>query len=160
LIRPPGVISEETFLAKCIRCDQCVQACATHALHPAVFGTTWDSFWTPAINGQLGYCDVNCNRCGQVCPAGAIPALSLEVKRKQVMGIAVLAPSLCINCMVCEKACQLKAIDRIEVQKEGKLKPLPVVDPNKCNGCGQCEFKCPAPPAIKVYALGKAPKRT
>ncbi len=160
LIRPPGVISEKAFLDKCIRCDQCVQACATHALHPVTFGSTWDAFWTPAINGELGYCDYNCNRCGQVCPAGAIPALPLEAKRKQVMGVAVLAPSLCVNCMVCEKVCQLKAIDRIEIQKEGKLKPLPVVDPNKCNGCGQCEYKCPAPPAIKVYAPGKAPKRT
>ena len=160
LIRPPGVIDEQSFLDKCIRCDQCVQACATHALHPVLFGGTWDSIWTPAINGTLGYCNYDCNRCGQVCPAGAIPALSLEIKRKQVMGIAVLAQSLCINCMVCEKACQLKAIDRIEIQKEGKLKPLPVVIADKCNGCGQCEYKCPAPPAIKVYALGKAPKRT
>jgi polyferredoxin len=160
LIRPPGVTNESEFLAKCIRCDQCVQACATHALHPVSFGATWDSFWTPAIVGSLGYCDNNCNRCGQVCAAGAIPALTLAEKRKQVMGIAVLAESLCINCMVCEKACQLKAIDRTEVQKEGKLKPLPVVITEKCNGCGQCEFKCPAPPAIKVYAPGKAPKRT
>jgi len=159
LIRPPGVTNEAEFLDKCIRCDQCVQACATHALHPVVFGATWDSFWTPAINGTLGYCNYDCNRCGQVCPAGAIPALSLEEKRKQQMGIAVLAESLCINCMVCEKACQLKAIDRTEIQKAGKTKPLPVVIAEKCNGCGQCEFKCPAPPAIKVYARDKAPKR-
>lgn len=159
LIRPPGVTNEADFLDKCIRCDQCVQACTTHALHPVLFGTSWDSIWTPAINGSLGYCNYDCNRCGQVCPAGAIPALSLEEKRKQVMGIAVLDESLCINCMVCEKACQLKAIDRTEVQKGGKLKPLPVVIAEKCNGCGQCEFKCPAPPAIKIYARGKAPKK-
>jgi len=160
LIRPPGVTNEAEFLSKCIRCDQCVQACATHALHPAVFGTSWDSFWTPAINGSLGYCDNNCNRCGQICPPGAIPALSLEQKRKQVMGIAVLDEVACINCMVCEKACQLQAIGRTEVRKEGKMKPLPVVMADKCNGCGQCEFKCPAPPAIKVFAPGKAPKKT
>ncbi|MBI5029393.1 MAG: 4Fe-4S binding protein [Chloroflexi bacterium] len=160
LIRPPGVTNEAEFLDKCIRCDQCVQACATHALHPVSFGMTWDAFWTPVINGSLGYCNNDCNRCGQICPSGAIPALSLEEKRMQKMGIAVLAESLCINCMVCEKACQLKAIDRIEIKKEGKNKPLPVVIENKCNGCGQCEYKCPAPPAIKVYALGNAPKRT
>jgi len=160
LIRPPGVTNEAEFLSKCIRCDQCVQACATHALHPVWFGMTWDALWTPAINGTLGYCGYDCNRCGQVCPAGAIPALSLEEKRKQVMGIAVLNEPLCINCMVCEKACQLKAIDRTEIRKEGKNKPLPVILADKCNGCGQCEFKCPAPPAIKVYAPGAAAKRT
>ncbi len=160
LVRPPGVTDEAAFLDKCIRCDQCVQACATHALHPVTFTASWDALWTPAINGSLGYCNYDCNRCGQVCPAGAIPALSLEDKRKQVMGIAVLAQSLCINCMVCEKACQLKAIDRTEVIKEGKTKPLPVVLADKCNGCGQCEYKCPAPPAIQVYARASAPKRT
>lgn len=160
LIRPPGVTNEAEFLDKCVRCDQCVQACATHALHPVSFGMSWDALWTPAITPSVGYCSNDCNRCGQVCPAGAIPALTLEEKRKQVMGIAVLAESLCINCMVCEKACQLKAIDRTEVRKEGKLKPLPVVLAEKCNGCGQCEYKCPAPPAIKVYMRGQAPKRT
>ena len=160
VVRPPGVTDEADFLDKCIRCDQCVQACATHALHPATFGASWDALWTPAIVGTLGYCDYDCNHCGQICPAGAIPALTLEEKRKQVMGIAVLDEVACINCMVCEKACQLKAIDRTEVRKEGKNKPLPVILAEKCNGCGQCEFKCPAPPAIKVYAKGRAPKRT
>ncbi len=159
LLRPPGVKSEDEFLDKCIRCDQCVQACATHALHPVLFGMTWDSLWTPAITPTLGYCGYDCNHCGQVCPAGAIPALSLEEKRKQVMGIAVLDEALCINCMVCEKVCALKAIDKIEIRKEGKNKPLPVIVADKCNGCGQCEYKCPAPPAIKVYALGHAPKK-
>ncbi len=160
LIRPPGVTNEAEFLSKCIRCDQCVQACATHALHPVWFGMTWDALWTPAINGTLGYCGYDCNRCGEVCPAGAIPALSLEEKRRQVMGIAVLNEPLCINCMVCEKVCQLKAIDRTEIRKEGKNKPLPVILADKCNGCGQCEYKCPVPPAIKVYAPGAAAKQS
>ncbi len=160
LVRPPGVTNEAEFLDKCIRCDQCVQACATHALHPVTFGASWDALWTPAINGSLGYCSNDCNRCGQVCPAGAIPALSLQDKRKQVMGVAVLNEPACINCMVCEKACQLKAIDRTEVHKEGKAKPLPVILTDKCNGCGQCEYKCPAPPAIRVFARGREPKRT
>ncbi len=160
LIRPPGVTNEAEFLDKCIRCDQCVQACATHALHPVGFGANWDAIWTPSIHGTLGYCNNDCNRCGQVCPAGAIPALSLEEKRKQKMGIAVVAQSLCINCMVCEKACPVQAVSRTDIQKEGKTKPLPVIDSDKCNGCGQCEYKCPAPPAIRVYSRTNTPKRT
>ena len=159
LIRPPGVTNEADFLAKCIRCDQCVQACATHALHPVWLGVSLDAIWTPAIVGNQGYCSIDCNRCGQVCPSGAIPPLSLEEKRKQVMGVAVLDEPICINCMVCEKACPPKAIERIEIRKEGKNKPLPVIVAEKCNGCGQCEYKCPAPPAIKIVALGSPPAK-
>jgi polyferredoxin len=151
LIRPPGT-TEREFLTECIRCGQCIEACATHALHPAQTGTGWDGLWTPALNGRLGYCDYNCNRCGQVCPSGAIPNLSLEEKRRQVMGIAVLDEAICINCMVCREACAYQAIETGEIVKSnGQKKPLPIVLKDKCVGCGQCEFVCPEPPAIKVY---------
>ncbi|HEX9117087.1 MAG TPA: 4Fe-4S dicluster domain-containing protein, partial [Anaerolineae bacterium] len=150
LLRPPGVV-EDQFLAKCIRCGQCVEACATHALHPAQAGMGWDALWTPALKARLGYCSYDCNRCGQVCPSGAIPALSLETKRQQKIGLAVVDNELCINCMVCREACAYKAIETGEIQKKnGQTKPLPIVVADKCVGCGQCEFKCPAPPAIKV----------
>ncbi len=161
LLRPPGVAGTyDQFLAKCIRCGQCVEACPGNALHPVSFGMDWETLWTPALIPTVGGCQYDCNRCGQVCTSGAIPSLPLEGKRKQVIGLAVVAQSLCINCMVCEKACPYQAIERTDIQKEGKTKPLPVVVAEKCVGCGLCEFKCPAPPAIKVYAPGKAPKRT
>ena len=35
---------------------------------------------------------------------------------------------------------------------------LPVIVAEKCIGCGLCEFKCPAPPAIKVYTPDNVPK--
>jgi polyferredoxin len=153
LLRPPGV-SEEAFLAKCIRCGQCVEACATHALHPAQIGSRWDGLWTPALVGRHGYCDYECNRCGQICPSGAIPNLSIEEKRKQVIGIAVVDNDLCINCMVCREECAYDAIETGEIQKKnGQMKPLPIVTVEKCVGCGQCEFKCPEPPAIKVFTV-------
>ena len=153
LLRPPGVgANEDDFLAKCIRCGQCVEACATHALHPAQTGMGWDALWTPALDPLLGYCSYDCNRCGQICPAGAIPALTLEAKRQQKIGLAVVDESLCINCMVCREACQYKAIETGEIDKKGTKKPLPIVVNDKCVGCGQCEFKCPVPPAIKIWS--------
>ena len=46
-------------------------------------------------------------------------------------GVAVLDEPLCINCMVCEKVCPTKAIERTEIRKEGKAKPLPVIAFNR-----------------------------
>jgi ferredoxin len=159
LLRPPGVAQkEEAFLTECIRCGQCVEACPGNTLHPVWFGMSWGSFWTPALMPTLGGCQYDCNRCGQVCPSGAIPNLVLEEKRKQQIGVAVVNESICINCMVCEKACPTKAIGRVEIRKGENRKPLPVVTAEKCIGCGQCEFLCPAPPSIKVYQTGKGPK--
>ena len=156
LIRPPGT-TEDEFLARCIRCGQCVEACATHALHPAQTGMGWGALWSPALLLRQGYCAYECNRCGQICPSGAIPALTLEAKRKQVMGVAVVDTELCINCMVCREACAYKAIETGEItKKNGLTKPLPIVVKDKCVGCGQCEFECPAPPSIKVWKLDSA----
>jgi len=158
LLRPPGVAAKEReFLTECIRCGQCVEACPGHALPPAMIGAKWEAFWTPALVPTLGGCQWDCNRCGQVCPSGAIPNLALADKRQQVIGIAVVDEPRCINCMVCEKVCPAKAIDRTSVQRAARLKPLPKVVADKCIGCGQCEFECPAPGAIKVYAPGTTP---
>ena len=35
MIRPPGSVAEPEFLAKCIKCDQCINACPTNVLQPA-----------------------------------------------------------------------------------------------------------------------------
>lgn len=158
LLRPPGVAEKEhDFLEQCIRCGQCVEACPGHALHPVLAGATWDTFWTPALVPRLGGCQYDCNRCGQVCPSGAIPNLALLDKRAKVIGTAVVDKQRCINCMVCEKVCPSKAIGRIAVMKRDLEKSLPVVNASKCNGCGQCEFDCPAPGSIKVYAPDRVP---
>jgi len=35
LIRPPGALAEDEFLARCIRCGECMKVCPTNAIHPA-----------------------------------------------------------------------------------------------------------------------------
>ncbi|HUS70292.1 MAG TPA: 4Fe-4S dicluster domain-containing protein [Anaerolineae bacterium] len=152
-LRPPGA-REEEFLTRCVRCGECIKICPENALRLAPFEAGLEGVSTPMLVPRLGYCDYSCNACGQVCPSGAIPPLSLEEKRKAVIGTAVLAVDRCVRCMVCEYYCPVGAIERVEV--EGKTGTFPKVAPERCIGCGLCEYRCPVEgeAAIRVYAPG------
>lgn len=166
LIRPPGVNDEPAFLARCLRCSQCMKVCPTSGLQPALFEAGLEGLWTPRLISRLGYCDYGCNACGQVCPSGAIPALDLPTKRQAILGVAVIDRNRClpwargVPCIVCEEMCPTpeKAI-RLEKAEmpDGKGEPVAVQRPyvlqDPCIGCGICEHQCPieGEAAIKVY---------
>ncbi|MBU0702389.1 MAG: 4Fe-4S binding protein, partial [Chloroflexi bacterium] len=65
LIRPPGAQDESEFLARCLRCSQCMKVCPTSGLQPALFEAGLEGMWTPRLVSRLGYCDYGCNGCGQ-----------------------------------------------------------------------------------------------
>ncbi len=170
LLRPPGVLDEDDFQKKCVRCGECMKVCPRNALYPDYSHSGLYGLFTPVVIPRLGYCEYNCNLCGQVCPTGAIPNLHLETKKKHVIGLAVLDKNLCLpyakktNCIVCEEHCPIpeKAIkfESIkETDRSGRkiiLKQPYVVDA-LCIGCGICENKCPleGKPAIEVFAATK-----
>jgi polyferredoxin len=170
LIRPPGS-TESDLLSKCIRCDECVRSCPTGGLQPSLTEAGLEGLWTPVLMPRLGYCDYSCNTCGQVCPVQAIPKLSLEDKRKQIIGKAYIDKNRCIAwaddrpCIVCEEMCPLaeKAIRLNQaqiVQPDGSTIQIkqPVVLRDLCIGCGICEYKCPVsgPAAIRIYHYEKS----
>ncbi|MEJ2558460.1 MAG: 4Fe-4S binding protein, partial [Anaerolineae bacterium] len=166
LIRPPGT-QENNLLSMCIRCGECMRACPTSALQPAVTEAGIEGLWTPLVVPRLGYCDYSCNACGLVCPVGAIPPLGLEEKRGRVIGQAYIDQNRCIpwadnqDCIVCEEMCPVpdKAIklEPVEIQSgDGELVSVqrPHLIREQCIGCGICEYKCPlnGEAAIRVYA--------
>ena len=156
VLRPPG--AGEDFLAKCIRCDQCIAGCPQQALHPAAFEGGWESLWTPIMDSfEGGYCDYDCNLCGQICPSGAIPNLTLEAKRQAVIGIAQVNFDTCVRCMDCLENCPYECFDEVEV--EGIRGVFPKVRPEDCVGCGLCIAVCPEQEgkAIVVYPVGAVP---
>ncbi|NIA30016.1 MAG: 4Fe-4S binding protein [Actinobacteria bacterium] len=157
-IRPPGAVKEDGFLDRCIRCQECVRICATTGgtLQPSFLQSGWEGIWTPISVPRLGYCEYNCNLCGQVCPTGAIQNLTMEKKQKLKMGIAYFDKSRCIpwydqqDCLVCEEHCPTpdKAI-KFDIREartpEGSMRTVkfPYVDEKLCIGCGICVTKCP-----------------
>jgi MauM/NapG family ferredoxin protein len=168
LLRPPGVIDEGEFLSKCIRCGICLKECPTQALQPDFSQSSLEGAWTPILIPRNGFCDYGCNICGQNCPVQAIPPLTLEEKRQTQIGHAYIDHNRCLawsdhtNCIVCEEMCPIpqKAItldhQQITLADGSQVDLLlPVVDRNRCIGCGTCENKCPVSgdAAIRVYTL-------
>jgi MauM/NapG family ferredoxin protein len=168
LLRPPGVRKEDEFLQKCVRCGECLKVCVKSALYPAIMQAGLEGLYTPVMIARLGYCEYNCTLCGQVCPTGAIPNLKKEVKKREVIGKAVLDRNHCLpfarqtSCIVCEEHCPIpqKAIrSKLETQKtpEGRTVQVqvPYVVDAICNGCGICEYVCPleGKSGIEVFAV-------
>ena len=179
VIRPPGSLPEEAFLARCIKCDVCLRVCPTNTLQPAGFEAGIEGIWTPIHNMRIGPCEYNCTLCGQVCPTGAIQPISVEQRmglgehegRGPVrIGTAFIDRGRCLPwamdkpCVVCQEVCPVspKAIFTRQVTLWGRdgeevtLEP-PYVDPDHCIGCGVCEYECPVKDkaGIRVSAIGE-----
>ncbi|HCS47711.1 MAG TPA: (4Fe-4S)-binding protein [Candidatus Aminicenantes bacterium] len=170
LIRPPGALPEPKFLQKCVKCSECMKACPTNGLQPALDEAGPEGIWTPVLKPRIGYCEYYCSLCTQVCPTGAIKELTIEEKIKVKIGSAWINKDRCIPyalglpCIVCEEHCPTspKAIKFVMV--EAKLpdgtvatQKAPVIDLDLCIGCGICETKCPVmdDPAIYCTSVGE-----
>ncbi len=167
LIRPPGSVQEELFNERCIRCMECVRICESNGgcLQPDRIHSSILQLWLPVAVMREGYCEYNCNLCGEVCPTEAILPLPLDKKKTTAMGLAYFDKDLCIpfaenkDCLVCEEHCPTpdKAIkfDRRQfIKPDGEMVTVkyPYVVRELCIGCGICETKCPllGKPAIFV----------
>jgi MauM/NapG family ferredoxin protein len=173
LIRPPGVTDEGRFLSTCVRCGACLDVCPTSGLQPTLDEAGLAGFWTPTLVPRMGACAYQCASCGRVCPTGAIPRLSLAAKRTQVLGVAVIDRNRCLPwsqgkaCVVCQEVCPVpkNAIalsgGKLVKQPDGVEEYIvfPSVRPDRCIGCGLCEYDCPVrgQAAIEVKPTSQAP---
>jgi Pyruvate/2-oxoacid:ferredoxin oxidoreductase delta subunit len=128
--------------------------------------------WLPIAVMREGYCEYNCNLCGQVCPTDAILPLALEEKQRTAIGLAYFDKNICIpyarnsDCIVCEEHCPTpdKAI-KFEVKEvrlsTGDVKNVkyPYVVRELCIGCGICEEKCPLPGKAGVFVINENQRR-
>ena len=97
----------------------------------------------------------DCNACGLSCPTGAIAALSVEEKNRRKIGLAKIDLPRCLltvetECSACTMVCKYQAI--VEEFSRETYSVVPRVDPETCNGCGECVVICPEK-AIDVESL-------
>jgi polyferredoxin/NAD-dependent dihydropyrimidine dehydrogenase PreA subunit len=148
LIRPPGSVAEPEFLARCVKCCECVRVCPTNALQPALVEHGLEALWTPVLNNRIGTsgCQLNCVACGYACPTGAIRPITLEEKQGREdfervgpvrIGLASVDRGRCLPwamdrpCIVCQENCPVtpKAIYVTEAEqtvRDGALEVLSV----------------------------------
>lgn len=167
-LRPPGALSEADFLATCIRCGRCADACPNRAIvafteesgKEVAMRPSAGQRGTPVIFPRRQAC-VLCNSapgdkllCTDACPSGA---LQVTRKRPEIiqarvqMGIAEVDEHLCYSyngasCGACVRACPFEGL-----ALRAGLWEKPIIDPEHCIGCGLCERSCVHyPQAIRV----------
>ncbi len=117
-------------LERCIRCDDCVTACAnTHDNNPR-FVRHGPTFGRYMIANACMHCDDPVCMIG--CPTGAI--------HRSENGTVSINDETCIGCSTCANSCPYDNIRMVPIRDaEGKLltdeKSIPIVKATKCDMC-------------------------
>ena len=157
-IAPPGSGSRANLEQHCTGCQLCISECPNEVLRPS------DDLWhlmMPVMSYERGYCRPECNRCSQICPAGAIKPITVEDKASTQIGHAVFIKKNCVvlrdevECGNCASHCPTGAIEMVPSDPNDEESPyIPAVNEARCIGCGACENLCPARPHSAIYVEG------
>lgn len=161
---PPGAKGIRNMRTHCTGCQLCVSVCPNQVLRPS---TKLETLMQPEMSYERGYCRPECTKCSEVCPAGAILKLTPADKSATQIGHAVWVEKNCIplrdkvECGNCARHCPTGAITMVpsDADDADSLK-IPVVNVERCIGCGACENLCPARPFSAIYVEGHEQHRT
>ena len=163
-IKPAGSVSLDNFSSRCTGCQLCVQACPNDVLRAS---SKLETFMQPEMSFERGYCRPECTKCSEVCPAGAIQKVTREEKTSIQIGHAVWIGRNCVplcdgvECGNCAKHCPSGAITMMPYDVNDPSSPMiPIVNEERCIGCGACEHVCPARPFSAIFVEGNLNHRS
>ena len=160
-LKPAGSLSLRNFSTRCTGCQLCVSSCPNGVLRPS---SSLATLMQPEMSFERGFCRPECTRCSEVCPAGAIIPVTREEKSSIQIGHAVWIREQCIpvtkgrSCGNCARHCPTGAIQMVPLAQNDdssrKAPKIPIIDTERCIGCGKCEFVCPARPVSAIVIEG------
>lgn len=149
-VRPPGALSEVSFLAACTRCGDCAKACPAGAiLHVPPRGGL------AAATPYLEPGRIPCLACPDMPCAAACPTEALTVPTtgwtEVRLGRITFHPDRCITfddqpCDVCVTACPVGPT-ALAQDADGR----PVLKAEGCVGCGTCVRGCITVPSSFTF---------
>lgn len=163
-IVPPGALSARNLAQRCTACQLCVSVCPNEVLRPSA-GLM--KLMQPEVSYERGYCRPECTKCSEVCPAGAILPITTADKSSIQIGHAVWVKENCVpltdgvECGNCARHCPTGAIQMVLSDPDfpDSFK-IPVINTERCIGCGACENLCPARPFSAIYVEGHLMHKT
>lgn len=158
-VMPPGAGTYAEFHAKCTGCGLCAANCPGKTLTPSFLEYGFSGMGQMKLDFRIGKCEFECNRCSNICPAGALKPLSHAAKQRRKIGNVTFFRDRCIvardgeDCGACAEHCPTGALQMVAYK--GKL-TIPQVLPEICIGCGSCQYICPAEPRKAMVVTGLA----
>jgi len=134
LVRPPYGESESLFQSKCPSCESksCVASCDEKIIFIAEDGT-------PTLSFKQNGCTF-CDECAQACEEGVLSLGNTETA-ESLNTIFRISLEACVahHGVICS-SCKEPCIDNA-ILFNGMF--APVIDDDKCTGCGFCMARCP-----------------
>lgn len=157
-IFPPGALSARNFTKNCTACQLCISVCPNQVLRPSGNLMT---LMQPEMSYERGYCRPECTKCSEVCPAGAIKPIDIADKSATQIGHAIWIKENCVpltdgmSCGNCARHCPTGAIQMVPSDpNQSDSLQIPIVNIERCIGCGACENLCPSRPFSAIYVTG------
>ncbi len=131
-LRPPWSLGEIEFTTKCDRCGECIKACPQSILEKGRGGF-------PQVNFKRG----ECTFCG-LCTDRCFNKVLQQIEGAPPWQIKAYIETNClakqgIICVTCRENCEPEAIQF----PLSHIVAVPIVNLEKCNGCGACYQVCP-----------------
>ncbi len=143
LVRPPYGESESLFQSKCPSCE--TKSCVTSCDEKIIFIT---DDGTPTLSFKVNGCTF-CDECANACSEGVLSLENSETSETLNTIFRISLESCVAHHGVICSSCKEPCIDNA-ILFNGMF--APVIDDDKCTGCGFCMARCPTQ-AISYHAF-------